>query len=78
MGKTVEYDTEFKNSISDEVVGLSPQVGDHGFRVVAGDTMACDDFYEGIIIIFLFIVLTAFSYFSMCELPMTPKCPTLL
>ena len=45
MGKTVEYDTEFKNSISDEVVELSSQ--EKGFQVITGDTMACDDFYEG-------------------------------
>lgn len=60
MGKTVEHNTEFKNSISDEVVGLSPQVDDKGFKVVAGDTMACDDFYEGIIFQFFIFIIRIF------------------
>lgn len=62
MGKTVEHDTEFKNSISDEVVKLYPQTGDNGFQVVAGDTMACDDFYEGSFIVFYYYSYFHFSF----------------
>ena len=44
MGKTVEHSTELKDSISEEVVDLSR---DSSYNVLTGDTMACDDFYEG-------------------------------
>jgi len=48
LGKTVEQDASFLNSISDELMSLTRDSEEKVFfEVVIGDTMCCDDFYEG-------------------------------
>ena len=49
LGKSVEQDASFVNSISEELISLTND-GDEkvSFEVVTGDTMCCDDFYEGL------------------------------
>ncbi len=46
LGKIVEYSTDLGSSLSDELASYSNENEFH-FDVQQGNTMCCDDFYEG-------------------------------
>ena len=46
LGNIIERPTDFGSCLSDELASYSNE-NDFHFDVVQGDTMCCDDFYEG-------------------------------
>ena len=46
LGKVINHPTDIDSSLSDELASYSNENSFH-FDVIQGDTMCCDDFYEG-------------------------------